>query len=88
MYSSRKYNVERHIERVHPGIGDVISFIEFLAEVKTGNYIPKPPPAYKKSNGPNKIFTEEFYRELARQCASKSQNLNKYYLMNLLESFY
>lgn len=87
MYSSRRYNVERHIETLHPEVGNVITFMEYLSGVRTGNYIHKSPPSYKKSNTPSKIFVEEFYRELGRQYANKATKTpNNPYVSNLLKS--
>jgi len=43
MFSSRHWNVERHIDLRHNGKGDIIRFIEYLDLANTGRI---PPPSY------------------------------------------
>ena len=38
MYSSRKYSVKRHIENLHNGLGNIISFIDYIAGRRQGVY--------------------------------------------------
>ncbi len=46
MYSSRKYSVKRHIENLHNGIGNIVSFIDYIAGRRQGVYFPNPIPNY------------------------------------------
>jgi hypothetical protein len=46
MYSSRKFSVKRHIENLHDGIGNIVSFIDYIAGRRHGVYFPNPVPSY------------------------------------------
>jgi hypothetical protein len=46
MYSSRKYSVKRHIENLHNGLGNIISFIDYITGRRQGTYFPNPIPNY------------------------------------------
>ena len=46
MYSSRKYSVMRHIENLHNGIGNIVSFIDYIAGRQSGIHFPNPIPNY------------------------------------------
>jgi hypothetical protein len=46
MYSSRKFSVKHHIENLHNGIGNIISFIDYIAGRRNGIYFPNPIPSY------------------------------------------
>ena len=46
MYSSRKYSVKRHINNLHDGIGNIVSFIDYIAGRRQGFYFPNPIPSY------------------------------------------
>jgi hypothetical protein len=46
MYSSRKCSVKRHIENLHEGIGNIVSFIDYIAGRRQGVYFPNPIPNY------------------------------------------
>jgi hypothetical protein len=75
MYSSRKSSVKRHIQNIHSGNANFVSFVDYLAGRKSGIYWPLLPPTYeKKNNETNKkkidymnIMSEEVWRELIRQ---------------------
>ena len=75
MYSSRKSSVKRHIQNIHTGNANFVSFVDYLAGRKSGLYWPALPPTYQKKNNEtnNKkinymsIMSEEVWRELIRQ---------------------
>ncbi|MFL6508342.1 MAG: hypothetical protein ACJ704_10465 [Nitrososphaeraceae archaeon] len=74
MYSSRKSSVKRHIQNIHNGNANFVSFIDYLAGRKSGYYWPGLPPTYqKKNNDTNKklnytnIMKEELFRQSIRQ---------------------
>jgi hypothetical protein len=76
MYSSRKSSVKRHIQNIHGGNANFVSFVDYLAGRKSGLYWPALPPTYQKKNNEtnNKksadymnIMSEEVWRELIRQ---------------------
>lgn len=46
MYSSRKYSVKRHINNLHDGIGNIVSFIDYIAGRRNGVYFPNHIPNY------------------------------------------
>jgi hypothetical protein len=75
MYSSRKYSVKRHIENLHNGIGNVVSFIDYIAGRRQGVYFPNPIPNYllkqtqriaPKTN-PMDIMKDELFRSALRK---------------------
>jgi hypothetical protein len=77
MYSSRKSSVKRHIQNIHGGNANFVSFVDYLAGRKSGFYWPVLPPTYqKKSNDINNnkkiadymnIMSEEVWRQCIRQ---------------------
>jgi hypothetical protein len=48
MYSSRKSSVKRHIQNIHSGNANFVSFVDYLAGRKSGYYWPSLPPTYQK----------------------------------------
>jgi hypothetical protein len=46
MYSSRKFSVKRHIENLHNGIGNIVSFIDYITGRQQGVYFPNLIPNY------------------------------------------
>jgi hypothetical protein len=42
MYSSRKSSVKRHIQNIHSGNANFVSFVDYLAGRKSGIYLAKP----------------------------------------------
>jgi hypothetical protein len=67
---SRKWNMERHVDLCHGGIGEYTTFTEYLSGRHTGLYGPSSMPPSKsqsKSIDYVKIYHEEAIRELARQ---------------------
>jgi hypothetical protein len=75
MYSSRKSSVKRHIQNIHGGNANFVSFVDYLAGRKSGLYWPVLPPTYEKKNNEtnNKkinymnIMSEEVWRQCIRQ---------------------
>jgi hypothetical protein len=75
MYSSRKSSVKRHIQNIHGGNANFVSFIDYLAGRRSGFYFPALPPTYQRKNDDtnNKridymnIMTEEVWRQCIRQ---------------------
>ena len=43
MYSSRKYSV-RHINNLHGGLANIVSFIDYITGRRQGVYFPNPIP--------------------------------------------
>jgi hypothetical protein len=70
--SSRKYNIERHIQIRHNGIGTFVSFADYLAGRQTGIYPPTSPPIYHSRTKFLDIFMEEMNRELARKMVNQN----------------
>ncbi|HEY9386622.1 MAG TPA: hypothetical protein VIP70_06255 [Nitrososphaeraceae archaeon] len=80
MWSSRKYSVRRHIQNKHNGYGMIVSFVDYLVGRVTGAYYPSTPhivpgKKYEDKSKPSNldIYTEEYWRELARLAARKQQ---------------
>jgi hypothetical protein len=76
MYSSRKSSVKRHIQNIHGGNANFVSFVDYLAGRKMGLYWPALQPTYqRKSNETNKrtmadymnMMKEELFRQTIRQ---------------------
>ena len=82
MYSSRKSSVKRHIQNIHSGNADLVSFVDYLVGRKSGIYWPSLPPTYqKKNNETNKvdylnIMSEEVFRQRIRQKMGTQNNSN------------
>jgi hypothetical protein len=74
MYSSRKSSVKRHIQNIHSGNANFVSFVDYLAGRRSGFYLQSLPPTYqKKSDDINKKidYTNIMKEELLRQCIRK-----------------
>jgi hypothetical protein len=74
MYSSRKSSVKRHIQNIHDGSANFVSFIDYLAGRKAGYYFPALPPTYQRKNDYTKNNTSAFSvmkEELLKQCIRK-----------------
>ena len=74
MYSSRKSSVKRHIQNIHSGNANFVSFVDYLAGRKSGLYWPSLPPTYQKKNDDinKKIdYMNIVKEELMRQCVRK-----------------
>jgi hypothetical protein len=75
MYSSRKYSVKRHIENLHNGLGNIISFIDYIAGRRQGIYIPNPIPNYfmkqsqtaASTTRPPDVMKDEIFRTILRK---------------------
>ena len=77
MYSSRKYNVNRHIANVHNGMASVGSFVGYLSGRKHGIYFPNPIPTHlikqqqnedsKTANRMTDVLKEELLRSAIRK---------------------
>src|ERR671934_1069896 len=50
MYSARKSSVKRHIQNIHNGNANFVSYVDYLAGRKSGFYWPGLPPTYQKKN--------------------------------------
>jgi hypothetical protein len=84
MYPSRKSSVKRHIQNIHSGNANFVSFIDYVAGRKSGIYWPVLPPTYqkksKKSADYMSIMSEEVLRELIRQkVGTPNSNLFKFF---------
>jgi hypothetical protein len=75
MYSSRRYSVNRHIAKLHNGIANIVSFVDYLAGRRQGYYFPNPIPTYfanqqsqtTKTNRPVDILKDELFRTALRR---------------------
>jgi hypothetical protein len=73
MYSSRKSSVKRHIQNIHAGNANFVSFIDYLVGRNMGLYWPCLSPTYQKKNNSNNmidytnVMKEEFWRECIRK---------------------
>ena len=75
MYSSRKYSVKRHIINLHDGIGNIVSFIDYVAGRREGLYFPNPIPNYlvkqtqtaAPKNRPLDVMRDELIRTALRK---------------------
>jgi hypothetical protein len=93
MYSSRKSSVKRHIQNIHSGNANFVSFIDYLAGRKSGFYWPVLPPTYQNKNDETNnskkkidymnIMSEEVWRELIRQKMGTAPNSS-----NLFQKFF
>lgn len=80
MYSSRKYNVKRHIQNVHNGNGHIVSFIDYEVGRRNGIYPPVLPPLYIKKSSvttipkirPIDVLQNEFLKALAWKAVDKN----------------
>ena len=75
MYSSRKFSVKRHINNLHDGIGNIVSFIDYIACRRNGTYFPNPIPNYlvkqtqtvAPNNRPLDVMKDELFRTALRK---------------------
>jgi hypothetical protein len=75
MYSSRKYSVKRHIENLHNGIGNIVSFIDYIAGRRQGVYFPNLIPSYRikqtqtaaSTIRPADVMKDEIFRAVLRK---------------------
>ena len=77
MYSSRRYSVKRHIENLHDGLGNIVSFIDYIVGRRQGIYFPNPIPNYlvkqtqtqtaAPKNRPFDIMKDEMFRAILRK---------------------
>jgi hypothetical protein len=71
--SSRKYNIQRHMQTRHNGIGAFVSFADYMAGRQIGIYQPSSAPTYHSRTNSLDIFMEEAYRELARKAVNQAK---------------
>jgi hypothetical protein len=77
MFSSRKYNVQRHVNDLHKGYGNIVSFVDYLLGRHWCIYRPNPRPTYqRKEVSKFDVMNEEFLKQIARESASKAVNSN------------
>jgi hypothetical protein len=75
MYSSRKCSVKRHINNIHDGLSNIVSFIDCVAGRRNGIYFPNPIPNYlmKQSQAaasttrPAEVMKDEILRTVLRK---------------------
>jgi hypothetical protein len=92
MYSSRRYSVKRHIQNIHGGGANLVSYTDYLIGRKSAIYLPGIPPTYIPKNkdevysGPYylDICKDEFFRCTIRKSFEINQNKNN---KNLLYPF-
>jgi hypothetical protein len=70
MWLSRKSCVMRHIQNVHGGNSNLVSFIDYMVGRKLGFYFPSPRPTYGKNSSTATTtatvmdtFKDEFWKE-------------------------
>jgi hypothetical protein len=79
MYSSRKSSVKRHIQNIHSGNANFVSFIDYLVGRKSGLYFPGLPPTYQRKNDYKKMDSFSIMKEeLLRQCVRKGVGRSSY----------
>jgi hypothetical protein len=72
MYSSRKSSVKRHIQNIHSGNANFVSFVDYLVGRNMGLYWPMLPPTYQKKNDVKRIdYGNIMKEEVWRQCIRK-----------------
>ena len=78
MYPSGKSSVKRHIENLHSGNANVVSFLDYLVGRKIGLYWPSYVPTYQRKNTDiSKGYTSIIKDELLRQSIEREHhNLN------------
>jgi hypothetical protein len=81
MHSSRKYSVKRHIQNIHGGGADLISYTDYIIGRKSGIYLPGIYPTYipkNKDSAPHymDILKDELFRCTIRKSFESSQNKN------------
>jgi hypothetical protein len=76
MHSSRKYSIKRHIQNLHNGNGQIVSFVNYIAGSQTGIYPQGLPPTYvkKSSSIPKTRPMDILQNELLKAIAWKSVN--------------
>ena len=73
MYSSHKYSVKRHIYNLLNGIGNIVSFIDYIAGRRQGVYFQNPTYLIKQmqtagpENGPLDVMKDELIRAALRK---------------------
>jgi hypothetical protein len=76
--------VKRHIENLHDGIGNIVSFIDYVAGRREGFYFPNTIPNYTvkqtqtaaPKNRPLDVMRDEIFRTALRKSLSESQKRN------------
>jgi hypothetical protein len=73
MYSSRKESVRRHIKNLHSCNAMFVSYTDYLIGRQSGIYASHSNPMYVSKHEPSLVdkMTEEYCKEMARQCARK-----------------
>jgi hypothetical protein len=76
MWSSRKSSVKRHIQNVHRGNSNLVSFIDYLAGRRSGFYFPCLSPTFDKSSTSANTETvmDTFKGEVWKAVATKAAN--------------
>jgi hypothetical protein len=72
--SSRKYSIKRHIENLHDGIGNIVSFIDYIVGRRQGVYFPNLIPSYlmkqsqttASTTRPADVMKDEIFRAVLR----------------------
>ena len=75
MYSSRKCSVKRHINNIHGGLSNIVSFIDYVSGRRNGIYFPNPIPNYlmkqnqtaASTTQPADVMEDEIFRAVLRK---------------------
>jgi hypothetical protein len=79
MFSSRKYSVNRHIQNIHEGGANIVSYTDYIIGRRSAIYLPGIAPTYipkNKDSGPHymDILKDELFRCTIRKSFESSQN--------------
>jgi hypothetical protein len=76
MSSGRRYSVERHIKTLHGGSGLAIPYEEYVLGRRTGNYIPKQRPRFRRFEDQIEHVIDEELRKKVIQTTVSEMMLN------------
>ena len=76
IWSTRKFSVKRHITNQHNGYAFLVPYIDYLVGRQSGLYPPSAQPEYQYKENKRffEIFSEEFWKEIARRTARGNRN--------------
>ena len=76
MSSGRRYSVERHIKTLHGGSGIAIPYEEYVLGRRSGNFIPKQRPRFRRSEDQIEHVIDQELRKKVIQTAVSEMMLN------------
>jgi hypothetical protein len=63
MYSSRRYSVKRHIQKLHSGGAFLVAFVDYLVGRQSGYFPLSFPPTYETKPARNNIDYQNIIKE-------------------------